>query len=200
MSLEQIKNIISPLSQYLWSPNLWRGWDTARNSKPKVRIVPQWGGVMRLGDKLDTLYLHFQRTSGTKLWKLLTYNEIFPLLKADDTSITWPTRGHVVIWKIYISSFIRLMATKLGKVLTLRRRFSPLTLKSSVTLIEKKNFVFIVLLVFFKYTLDLIILLIALYIYKLTTVHVPLAYMSNVHSRLSTHEPHIYSNICVLIP
>ena len=65
---------------------------------------------------------------------------------------------------------------------------------------RKKNFVFIVLLAFFNYTLDLIILLIALYIYKLATVHVPLAYMLNAHSRLSTHEPHIYPNICVLIP
>ena len=53
--------------------------------------------------------------------------------KAHDPLITWPEWCHVTTWKIYFFTFTRLMATKLGKVLTSRRRFSTQTLKSSPT-------------------------------------------------------------------
>ena len=47
--------------------------------------------------------------------------------------ITWPKRGHVTIWKIYISTFVTFIANKLGKLLTLGRIFSMQMLKSSPT-------------------------------------------------------------------
>ena len=58
----------------------------------------------------------------TKLGKVMTYCERLPPLKPYDP-----------LKKIYMSTFTRLMATKLGKALTLGRRFSTQTPKSSPT-------------------------------------------------------------------
>ena len=44
----------------------------------------------------------------------------------------WPcdqTRGHVKSWKYYIFTFLRLMTTKFGRVVTSRRRFTTQTSK-----------------------------------------------------------------------
>ena len=50
-----------------------------------------------------------------------------------DPLIKWPTWGHMTVWKIYISIFLRFMADKLGRLLTLGRIFITQTLKSSRT-------------------------------------------------------------------
>ena len=47
--------------------------------------------------------------------------------------IKWPTWGHVTAWKIYISIFMRFIANKLGKLLTLGRIFITQIIKSSPT-------------------------------------------------------------------
>ena len=41
-----------------------------------------------------------------------------------DPLIRWQTWGHVIVWKIYISIFIRFIANKLGRLLALGRIFS----------------------------------------------------------------------------
>ena len=47
----------------------------------------------------------------TKLGNVLTYSERLPPLKPHDCLIKWPTRVHVAVWKFFISTFLRLMAT-----------------------------------------------------------------------------------------
>ena len=121
----QIKNIIPPPSQCLWSPNLSRWWHAARSSHPKICMTPKWSGLVRSRDKLNTLYLHLQKTHEHRNWLDLSWE--VPNLKAE-----WPF-DHVTIWKINISTFTRLMTTKLGMVLNLGKRFSTQTLKSSPT-------------------------------------------------------------------
>ena len=55
----------------------------------------------------------------SKLGKVLTYHEKLPPLKPQDPLIMWPTWGHVIVWKIKISTFTRLMTTEIGRLLTL---------------------------------------------------------------------------------
>ena len=74
-----------------------------------------------------------KRPMYTKLCQVLTYFERLTPLKPHDPFIAWPTWGHVTIWKIYVSTLTRLMATKLGMLLTSVRRFSTQTLKFSST-------------------------------------------------------------------
>ena len=50
-----------------------------------------------------------------------------------DPLIKWPTWVHMTVWKIYISTFTRSIANKLGRLLTLGRIFITQTLKSSPT-------------------------------------------------------------------
>ena len=93
----------------------------------------QWGGLVRLRDKLNTLYFHLQKTHGhqTRLGADLPWEP--PPLKQHDPLTTWPTWGHVKIWNIYIYTLARPMATKLGRVLGYGRRFSTQMLKSPPT-------------------------------------------------------------------
>ena len=60
----------------------------------------------------------------TKLCKVLTYIERIPLLKPHDTWITWPTRAHMKISKILMSTITRIMTSKTGRMLTYASRFS----------------------------------------------------------------------------
>ena len=50
-----------------------------------------------------------------------------------DALIKWPAWGHVFVWNIYISIFMKFVANKLGRLLTLGRIFIVETLKSSPT-------------------------------------------------------------------
>ena len=50
-----------------------------------------------------------------------------------DPLIKLPTWGHMNVWKIYISTFMRFIANKLGRVLIFGKIFSMQTLKSSPT-------------------------------------------------------------------
>ena len=50
-----------------------------------------------------------------------------------DPLIKWPTWGHVTVWKIYISIFMRFIPNKFGRLLTLGRIFITQMLKSSPT-------------------------------------------------------------------
>ena len=83
----------------------------------------------------------------TKLGKVVTYNEAHRHQTRKGADLPWVTptlnvtrsfyhetkRGHVRIWKIYISNFTRLMTTKLDRVLTSRKSFSMQSLKLSPT-------------------------------------------------------------------
>ena len=84
-------------------------------------------GLVRSNEKLNTLYLHFQKTYGYQT--------------RQDGDLTWeaPTRqficlfDHVTNWKNCISTFTGLMATKTGKEVTSERRLRMQRLKSSPT-------------------------------------------------------------------
>ena len=54
----------------------------------------------------------------TKLDVVVNYRGRLPQLKSYKPLITWPTWGHVTNWKTCISTFIILMTTTLGRVLT----------------------------------------------------------------------------------
>ena len=54
--------------------------------------------------------------------KVVTYHERLPLLESHDSLITRPKLGHVTNLKV-ISTFSRLIATKLGKALTSGKLF-----------------------------------------------------------------------------
>ena len=60
----------------------------------------------------QNIYLPLQKTHGHKLGKALTYPDRFPPLKPHNPLTTWPLWGHLTIWKIYISTFTKLMATE----------------------------------------------------------------------------------------
>ena len=47
--------------------------------------------------------------------------------------IKWPIRGHVTVWKIYVSTFVMFTINKLGRLQILGTIFSTQTLKSSLT-------------------------------------------------------------------
>lgn len=102
---------------------MWGLWLTARSPHPYICLTPHWGG------HVNTLYLLWRRSIGTKLGKMLSYGERLPPL------------SHLTLWScnqrevtnIFISTFKRLMAAKHGKVLTYERKISIPTLKSSPT-------------------------------------------------------------------
>ena len=58
---EQIKNL-SPLSQCLWSQDLPVWWYKVNSSHKQICVNPQCGDHVRSRDKLNTLYLHLQKT------------------------------------------------------------------------------------------------------------------------------------------
>ena len=93
----------------------------------------QWVGYVRSREKLNTLNLHLQRIHGHQTrqgadlqWQPFILKAILPF----DHVTMW---SHVKTWKIYISTITRLLASKLGRVLTYERRFRTQALKSSPT-------------------------------------------------------------------
>ena len=52
-----------------------------------------------------------------KLGKVIKHCELLPSLKRHDLLIAWLMWGHVVNWKMYISSFTILTVTKFGRML-----------------------------------------------------------------------------------
>ena len=91
-------------------------------------MTPQW--VIFWGhvtNKIDTST--FRRPIDTKGEKVLTYCQRLPSIKPHVPILKCPTWGDVTIWKIYISTFARFVASKLGRVLTSGKRFSMQTLK-----------------------------------------------------------------------
>ena len=128
----QIKNI-SPLSQFLWLPNLSGYQHTKRSSHPKICMTPQWGGLPGTLDKLNNLYLHLQRLQEHQARQRTGLPWEAPTTKATWSFDQMTMQGHVTVWRIYGSTFIWLVASKLGQVLTSRRRFSTWMLKLSLT-------------------------------------------------------------------
>ena len=109
----QIKNI-SPLLECLWSPTLPGWWHTGRDSHPQIRMTSQWGDLVRSLDKLSAFCTCMQPMD-TKLGKVLTSHEKISSLKPRDLLFTWSMWGHVKSLKVYISTFVRFIATKFGR-------------------------------------------------------------------------------------
>ena len=66
----------------------------------------------------------------TKIGRVVPYCERLQTLKQHEPFIMWLlTCSRVAIWKIYLSTFTVLMATKLGRVMTSGRSFNTQTLK-----------------------------------------------------------------------
>ena len=66
-----------------------------------------------------------RRPMNTKLGKVLTYRKRLSPLKPHDLAITWTMWGHVTIWKIYISTFARLVARGRENVQHLNTKIVP---------------------------------------------------------------------------
>ena len=131
----QIKNVIYPLSQYLWSQK-FLGWsETTRYSHPYIWMLSQQGGHVRSRGKLNTLYIHLQKIHGHQTRQGADLHREASILRTTprDALIKWLTWGVVTIWKNYISTIIKLMSSKHYMVLTYGRRFSMKTLKPSPT-------------------------------------------------------------------
>ena len=104
-----------------------------RKELPPINCMASvWDSLVSSRYKLNLLNLQLQKPMDTKLGQVLTYNDRLLPLKPHDPLITWLARSHVIISKIYISTFTKLMASKLGRVLTLGR-LSIQTLSSSPT-------------------------------------------------------------------
>ena len=118
----QIKKILSPLSQWLWSQNLswWRRRvSTHKFTWPLFEVV-LWGHVTKWIQYISI----YRWPKDTKLSKVLTYHERLSSLKQHDPLTKWPTWGHMTTLKNNFFTFTRLIATKLGRVLPHRKRFS----------------------------------------------------------------------------
>ena len=85
-------------------------------------------GVVLLGHLTSKIHLHLQ-----KMYQHLNRQGAELVLEAPKhvSLIKRPTWDHVTIWKIYISIFMRFIAKKLVRLLTLGRVSSTQTLKSS---------------------------------------------------------------------
>ena len=68
-----------------------------------------------------------RRCMDTKLGKLLTSYKRLPNMTLWSRKLK---RGHKTVWKIYISTFVRFTAHKLGRLLAFGKVFSMQTLKS----------------------------------------------------------------------
>ena len=76
-----------------------------------------------------------RRLIDTKQSEMLAYFERLPLLKPHDPlNHVTNVSSNVIFWKNYISTFTRLVSTKLAKVLTYLRRFSTLKLSPTSSL------------------------------------------------------------------
>ena len=104
----QIKEIKYLTSQELWSPSLRGWWHTARCSKHDHLITFSCEDVQKT-------YWHQTRQD-------CHYGRRLPPMKLHELLTLWLTWGYVEYWKKYISNLTRLMATKLGRVLTSSRR------------------------------------------------------------------------------
>lgn len=102
-------------------------WYPARSSHAKIYINLQWNGLFKSRKKLNTLYLYLQKAHKTKLGKVLIYCERFQPLKPHDQF------GHLASVRYLYLIFIRVMATKHGKMLTLEKEVSTQKIKSSLT-------------------------------------------------------------------
>ena len=109
-------------------------------------ITLWWRGLPKSRYKLKAIYLHYHGAYGHQTWQdadlpwlTPTHEVTLPFgwrftLKGSYHIVTWPFLvrwsyvDHLTVWKIYISTFAKLMATNFGRVLTTGRRFSTQTL------------------------------------------------------------------------
>ena len=132
MTLWQSKTVISLLLQCVWPPILTVLWFKLRGSHPWSKSILFGHRLPRSRDILKLYTCTTKELMATNLtgWRLtirgsspyshMTFNQMVLL-------------GHVTVWKIFMSTFTRLFATKLGKILTWGKRFNAQTLKSSRT-------------------------------------------------------------------
>ena len=88
----------------------YQGGDKLRSSHPYICMAPQWGGHVRSRSKWNTLYLDLQETYGYETRQDANLLWGITHLKLHDSLITWLSWRHVTMWKIYISTFTRLVA------------------------------------------------------------------------------------------
>ena len=121
---------IFPLNyQNTYGHQTFQGGDMRRGALTH-KYAWQLNRVVLLAHLTNKIYLHLQ-----KMYRHHNRQGVDIVLEAPkhDPSIKWPTRGHVTVWKICISIFMRLIAKKLGRLVTLGRVFITQTLKSSPT-------------------------------------------------------------------
>ena len=107
----------------------WAGFEPVQNLKYMTSLTHKYtwhlNGVVLLGHVTNKIQMH-QHHSRQGADFVVEAPKHDPLIK-------WPTWGHMTIWKIYISIFMRFIANKFGRLLTVRRIFTMQMLKSSLT-------------------------------------------------------------------
>ena len=122
----QVKNIISPLSQCLWSQD-YHGGDVPQGALINLRnLAIRWSCEVTWQIKYTS---SCSRPMDTKLGAELQWEA--SIFKSTWSLIKWPTWGHVAIWKVCISTITKLIASKPGRV-NLREEFGTQRLKSSL--------------------------------------------------------------------
>ena len=104
-----------------------------RSFHPSISITTQWGGLVRLLDIVNNCISAITMHMVTKLFNVVAYHEEPTTINSHDSLVMWSLWGQVAVWKFYISTFTRLVVTKLGRVLRLGNRFSIQTPKLSPT-------------------------------------------------------------------
>ena len=119
----QTKTIISPQRRCLWPPAL-EGWLLNLDGLQPIKSLDPlitWF-FRRSRDKPNHYISTTTEPMATTLTMTVAYLE--GLLSYSHITLNQVVLlDHVTIWKIYISTFSRLLATKLGRALDSRRRF-----------------------------------------------------------------------------
>ena len=111
LSREITKLIKSQLSQCLWSPNFAGWWHITGSSHP-CSFNPLFMWSCEVTWQIEC-YISIFRHMGTNLVKVVTYHEKLQPIKSHDLMfVTWQTG------KIFISTFTRLISTKIDRLLT----------------------------------------------------------------------------------
>ena len=102
-----IKNVVSPLSQCLLSPNLSEWWHTKMISHSSIQMTPH-SCSCDVTQQIKCYISTCKRPVETKLRKVLTYRERPPPLALNNPLITWPIK---VRWKF--EKFVSLLSQHL---------------------------------------------------------------------------------------
>ena len=93
----QIKTIISPLPQYLWTPNVIRWWINFSGSYPQSYLIFQSLSIVRSRDKLKSFYLHYQSACCQQTGRVVTFIDWLLTAKSHYSVVAWSCK---ITWQV----------------------------------------------------------------------------------------------------